>query len=297
MDIKHLQYFIEVTKLKSFSKAAEHLFITQPTISKMIRNLEDELGVPLFDRTKKTVELTDAGRIIFDQATVIDKAFKDLRFQLDNLLELKKGSIRIGLPPMIGSLYFPDIIGRFHEHYPDISIQLVEYGSKRIEDEIDKGDLDLGVVVLPVNNSVFHSFSFEKENIQLVIPSSHRFASLSSIDLESLKDENFILFNEDFALHNRIISSCAMAGFQPNIISESSQWDFIGKMVSSRLGVALMPESICKDLTSDVSVLNVTSPSIYWELAIIWRKNKYLSYAAKEWLTFTQEQLNKKYRR
>lgn len=291
MDIKHLQYFIEVSRMKSFSKAAEHLYVTQPTISKMIRNLERELGVSLFARTNKSVELTDAGEVIFEQAKVIDKAFKDLEFQLENLTDLKKGNIHIGLPPMIGSLYFPDIIGGFHDRYPDITIRLFEVGSKRIEDEISKGDLDIGVVVLPVNEKVFDSFSFEKEEIKLVVSASHRFADLKEIELSQLKDENFILFNDDFALHSRIISSCASAGFQPNIISESSQWDFIGKMAASKLGIALMPESICRDLTSDVSILSVSDPSIHWELAVIWLKDAYLSYAGREWLKYAKTKL------
>ncbi len=291
MDIKHLQYFIEVSRLKSFSKAAEHLYVTQPTISKMIRNLENELGVSLFARTSKRVELTDAGEVIFEQAKVIDKAFKDLEFQLENLTDLKKGNIHIGLPPMIGSLYFPDIIGGFHDEYPDISIQLFEYGAKRIEEEISKGDLDTGVVVLPVNEKIFDYFSFEKEEIKLVVSSSHRLSGQKEVKLEDLRDENFILFNEDFALHSRIISSCASAGFHPTIISESSQWDFIGKMAASKLGIALMPESICKDLNNNVSVLTVTDPPIHWELAVIWRKDMYLSYAAREWLKYTKAKL------
>ncbi|WP_261129819.1 cidABC operon transcriptional activator CidR [Bacillus sp. Marseille-Q3570] len=291
MDIKHLQYFIEVTRLRSFSKAAEHMYVTQPTISKMLKNLENELGVHLFDRKSKKVELTDAGKVIYEQALVIDKAFKDLQYQLDNLQELKKGHIRIGLPPMIGSLHFPNIIGRFQERYPEISIQLVEKGSKRIEEDIDKGDLDLGVVVLPVNENLFEFYSFEREKLKLVIPPDHPFSKSEKIELAKLKDENFILFTEDFALHNRIISSCAVAGFKPSIVSESSQWDFIGKMVASKLGIAFMPESICKAVHSDVAILDVIDPSISWELAIIWRKKAYLSFAAREWLDFTIEKL------
>ncbi|WP_408009804.1 cidABC operon transcriptional activator CidR [Pseudalkalibacillus sp. A8] len=291
MDIKHLQYFIEVTRLKSFSKAAEHLFVTQPTISKMLKNLESELGVPLFDRRGNKVELTDSGKVIYEQAQVIDKAFKDLQFQLDNLQDLKKGHISIGLPPMIGSLHFPNVIGRFQEQYPDITIQLVEKGSKRIEEDIAKGDLDIGVVVLPVNQNIFDFFPFEKEKLQLVVPLEHWSSKKEKVSLGQLKNEDFILFNEDFALHNRIISSCTVAGFKPNIISESSQWDFIGKMVASKLGIALMPASICKDVTSDVAIIDVTDPSINWELALIWRKKAYLSYASREWLNFTIEQL------
>lgn len=108
MDIKHLQYFIAVARLNSFSRAANHLFITQPTISKMIKNLEIELGVTLFERSRKKFTLTDAGHVLFRQAQAIDKAFQNLEVELDALLGLKKGLIRVGLPPIIDSRFFPN---------------------------------------------------------------------------------------------------------------------------------------------------------------------------------------------
>ena len=92
MDIKHLQYFIQVTHFKSFTKAAEHLFITQPTISKMIKNLETELGVELFDRSRKQLTLTDAGRVVLEQAKLIDLAFNNLEREIESLLGLHKGT-------------------------------------------------------------------------------------------------------------------------------------------------------------------------------------------------------------
>lgn len=113
MDIKHLQYFIEVTNFNSFTRAADHLFITQPTISKMIKNLETELGVELFDRSRKQLILTDAGRVVLEQAKLIDKAFHNLETEMDNLLGLKKGHIRIGLPPIIDASFFPEFLAVF----------------------------------------------------------------------------------------------------------------------------------------------------------------------------------------
>lgn len=115
LDIKHLQYFIQVTHFNSFTKAAEHLYITQPTISKMIKNLETELGVELFDRSRKQLTLTDAGRVVLEQAKLIDKAFSNLETEMEYLSGLKKGHIRLGLPPIIDASFFPKIIGRFHE--------------------------------------------------------------------------------------------------------------------------------------------------------------------------------------
>ncbi|WP_309089986.1 cidABC operon transcriptional activator CidR [Domibacillus sp.] len=293
MDIKHLQYFIEVSNFNSFSKAADHLFITQPTISKMIKNLEVELGVELFDRSRKKLALTDAGKILLEQAKLVNKAFRNLETELDNLLELKTGHIRIGLPPIFDAHFFLKVVGLFHEKYPGITFQLKEEGSKSIEDAVEQNELDVGVIVLPTQDELFHHFAFMEEDLMLILPISHPLAGRVEIDLASLSSESFILFNKDFALNDRIISSCNDAGFQPRVISESSQWSFIEEMVASKLGISLLPESICRHLSDHVCTVRVVNPSINWNLAIIWRKNQYLSYAAKEWLSFTKKELSK----
>lgn len=290
MDIKHLQYFIEVTNFNSFTRAADHLFITQPTISKMIKNLENELGVELFDRSRKQLVLTDAGRVVLEQAKLINKAFHNLETEMDNLLGLKKGHIRIGLPPIMDASFFPRILSRFHEDYPNITFQLVEDGSKKIEEAVQQDKLDIGVVVLPTNTVLFHHFSFLKEDIHLVVHPSHRLASQDEIDLIDLKDESFILSNKDYVLRDLIISSCKEAGFSPHIVTESSRWDFIEEMVYCKLGVALLPEGLCRQ-DHRVKTIKVRNPSINWELGCIWSKDQYLPYAAKEWLKYTKEAL------
>ncbi|WP_433748012.1 cidABC operon transcriptional activator CidR [Falsibacillus pallidus] len=291
MDIKHLQYFIEVANFNSFSRAAENLFITQPTISKMIKNLETELGIELFERSRKQLTLTDAGKIILEQAKLIDTAFKNLETELDNLTGLKKGHIRIGLPPIFNAHFFLKIVGKYHEMYPGITFQLVEDGSKKIEDDVSNNLLDAGVIVLPTKNDLFDHFAFMEEDLKLIIHPSHPLADREEINLVELKNESFILFNKDFVLNDRIVHSCTSVGFTPHIISESSQRSFIEEMVESKLGVSLLPESVCHNLNKNVKSVKIVNPSISWNLAIIWGKNQYMSYAAKEWLQFTKEQL------
>ncbi|MDQ0861915.1 LysR family transcriptional regulator [Bacillus sp. V2I10] len=293
MDIKHLQYFIEVSNFNSFSRAAEHLFITQPTISKMIKNLETELGVELFDRSRKKLALTDAGQIILEQAKLIDKAFNNLETELDNLTGLKKGHIRIGLPPIFDAHFFLKIVSSFHEKYPGITFQLVEDGSKKIEEDVGNNLLDVGIIVLPTKNDIFNHFSFMEEDLKLILHPSHPLAEREEVQLAELANESFILFNKDFVLNDRIILSCNSVGFNPHIISESSQQSFIEEMVAYKLGISLLPESICDNLNTHVKSVKVVNPSISWNLAIIWGKNQYFSYAAKEWLQFTKDQLKK----
>ncbi|WP_379130115.1 cidABC operon transcriptional activator CidR [Paenibacillus sp. sgz500958] len=296
MDIRQLEYFVQAARLSSFSKAAESLYITQPTISKMIRNLEVDLGADLFYREGKSIRLTDAGEILFTKAQNIVETFQSLPSELDSLRELKQGHIRIGLPPMVGSSFFPMVIGQFHKKYPAVTIRLYEDGAKKVEHDVETGLLDIGVVVLPVNNARFHHFSFIKEELQLILPLSHHLAGAESISLAELSEEEFILFREDFTLHDRIIMECAKAGFEPRVVYESSQWDLISRMVSAGLGIALLPETICRDMDrSRLAVVPMTGPAIPWQLGMIWRRDRYLSFAAREWLSFAKGILEQQY--
>ncbi|MBD3918323.1 LysR family transcriptional regulator [Paenibacillus sp. PR3] len=286
MDIKHLQYVIEVARTGSFTKAAQTMFVSQPTISKMIKSVEEELGVELFDRSGSRIVPTDVGQLIVDQANVIAHAFDNLTTGLDELASLRRGKLRIGLPPMAGASYFAEPIGRFHAMYPGISIELAEDGAKRIEADIENGALDFGVVLLPTKSELFESILIADERLMVLVHPEHRYAARGRIALTELEPEPLISFSEGFALHDRIPAACLSEGFRPNIVCESSQWDLIVRLVAANLGAALLPESICREAGDGVAAVALDQPIIPWRLAFVWRKDRYLSYAAKEWIRF-----------
>lgn len=286
-----MQYFIEVTRSGSFTQAANNLYITQPAISRIIKSLEDELGAPLFNRSRKHLTLTDAGRILYERAQLINEQSELLRAELDNLLHLKKGHIRIGLPSIVNSTFFSQLIASFHQEYPEITFQLEEDGSKRVEEHIKNDQLDFGVVVLPEHHDKFDYYTFVKEDLKLIVPVSHLLANKQTVSLVELKKEAFIMFNQDFALRDRIVTACSEVGFAPSIISETSQLDFIEEMVASNLGITLLPESTSNELTSDVKAINVSDPEIDWNLAVIWKKDARLSHVKQEFIRFAKEKL------
>lgn len=293
MDIRHLNYLLEVAKYRSFTKAAETLHVTQPTISKMIKAVEDELGVLLFDRSTKHIELTDAGRAILVQAQQIVHSFDHLASELADVMEMRKGTIRIGIPPMTGAPFFPAVIAEFHRLYPGIRIRLIEEGGRTIEREVENGSLDIGVAVLPVNEAQFEVLPFAVDDLKLILHPNHRLAGRESVLLEELRDEPFIMYREDFALHEMITTACIRAGFRPNIAYSSSQWDFISEMVAVGLGVALLPQTICRKLDPGrIAAAKLEAPAISWNLAMIWSKDRYLSFAGREWLRFARAQFS-----
>jgi len=290
VEIRHLQYVTEIVRQGSFTKAAEALHITQPTISKMVRNLEDELGAEVFARDGKQAKLTAAGEAIVRYAEPILQLFGQLKTEIDDLTYLHSGSIRIGLPPMAGSHFFPKVIKNFQESYPGIALKLVEDGAARIEESIADGTLDVGVVLWPLDSDALDSFPLAKERLKVIVHPGHRLAGRTNVELAELAEESFILFVSGFALHDRIIAECRSVGFEPRIVHESSQWDFIGEMVAEGLGIAMLPDTICRTLGPEkVSAVPLINPVIPWELVMAWKREGYQSMAAREWIRFTRE--------
>ena len=289
MDIRQLKYFIEVARHKSFTKAALALHVTQPTLSKMVKNLEDEMDVVLFDRSARQITLTDAGEVVYEQANKIVNSLDDLSASLYDVMHLKKGKIRIGLPPVISTLFFPTIIAEFQLAYPDVTVEIAEYGARKVEQKVLEGAVDLGFVMLPVDAEKFDVEPFVEQEIKLLVHESHPLANREVIDLIDFKDDPFLLLSKEFTLNSKTIDFCLSEGFSPRIAYESSQWDFIVGMVEKNLGVTLMPKLICdrvKDGPFKTLSLSHTFP---WRLGIIMAKNRYVPYISRSFITLVND--------
>src|SRR5690606_21403916 len=201
MDIRHLTYFIEVAKYKSFTKASKSLHLSQSTLSKVVKSLEDELRVELIDRSTKNIELTEAGEIVLAEGEMIMDSLNDLSTHLYDLMNLKKGKIKIGIPPIIGFLFLPKNIKGFHNLYPDIKIKLFEYDSKKVKQELCDGILDLGVVKLPVDEKEFDVVPFVQDELALFVHYYHPLAQRDKVEMKELKYETFIMYKQAFAIH------------------------------------------------------------------------------------------------
>jgi DNA-binding transcriptional LysR family regulator len=290
MEIRQLNYFLNVADQLSFTKASQILHISQPSLSKVIQIIEEELGVILFDRSTRRLQLTDDGKILVKFANTIMSSLEDLHVALAEGKQFKKGTIKLGLPPVIGVSFFPSIIAKFRNLYPQVQIQLIEEGGKIVEQSLLDGKIDLGVVVLPVNENNFETLPFVERCLSLIVHANHPLATKENIRLSELKNEHFILFKEGFSLYDRVREACISEGFEPLIAYESSQWDFIGEMVAADLGIALLPDMVCSKIDSrQIKVIPILIPQVNWNLALIWRKNNYLSHAAKAWIKFMGE--------
>ncbi|ARC86440.1 bacterial regulatory helix-turn-helix, lysR family protein [Clostridium argentinense CDC 2741] len=292
MSIRNLTYFVEVAKEKNFTRAANNLHLSQPALSKVIKNLENDLKVQLIDRQGKQFKLTDAGEIFYNNCeTALETINKELEKLYDSV-NFQKGKIIVGIPPVIGTAIFPTLLSNFKKTYPDIEIILIEGGANIIKDMIEEGEVDIGVVMLPFQSEQFHAIPMIYSESKLVVHKSHKFADRETVRLEEIKNENFVILSEEYMLYNQIISACKLKGFEPKIIFKSTQWDFLAEMVSINEGITILPASIIKVFKSnEIRSVSIVDPELPWNIGMIIKKNKYISYAMRTFIDFVKREV------
>ncbi|WP_207000140.1 LysR family transcriptional regulator [Trinickia mobilis] len=291
MELRALRYFVEVVRQQSFTVAAERMFVTQPTISKMVKALEDEIGAPLLLREGRQMVLTDEGRIVFQRGQEVLAAQAQLQAELDDVGTLGRGELAIGIPPMGGSLFTPTI-AEFRRRYPKIEQKLFEHGSRAIEAALIAGELELGGVLQPVDPNTFDVLPMTNQLLWIVARRGSRWDDAQSVPLSDLAREPFVFYNESLTLNDVVTEACRKIGFTPAIVGRSSHWDFMAALVHAGVGIALLPAPYCKRLdTAHFTCRPVVEPEIQWQMAVGWRKNGYLSHAARAWLAVARETL------
>jgi len=292
MDVQALRYFVEVARKQGFTRASESLHITQPAISKKVKALEEELGAPLLLREGRRVRLTEAGRLVLERAQGVLDALRVIEEEVVELAALRRGRLRVGMPPVVGVAFLPTLLAEYHRLYPNIALELREEGSHNIEALVLNRDLDVGAVVLPTDERAFATMPFVHEELRAVFHPSHPLARRRTVALRELAEVPFVLYRPEFALHGHIVDACRRAGFTPTVVSESSHWDFIVAMVAANIGVALLPQTICRQLDRrQVRTIRMEAPAIPWNVALIWRRDRQLPPATRAFLELAERRL------
>lgn len=289
MELRTLRAFVEVVRQGGFSPAAKVLFSTQPTVSKAVKQLEDELGVPLLDRIGHRSQLTAAGDIVYRRALVMLAEREGLVAELDDLRGLRRGSLRLGLPPLGASTLFAPLFAVYRARYPGVEIRLTEHGSKRLEEMLLEGEVELAASLLPAKDG-FEAQPVKLEPLMAVLPRDHALAGRERLGLSALASSPFILFEGGFALNQVLEDACARNGYAPQVAARSGQIDFIVELVAAGLGVAFLPRTIAEQrATPAVALALLDEPGTQWHMALVWRQGSYLSHAARAWLSLARE--------
>lgn len=284
MELRNLRVLVEVVRLGGFTEAARSLFSTQSTVSKSIRALEEELGVPLLHRASRKVAPTAAGEIAVRHGLKMLGLREDLLGEIAELKGLQRGTLRLGLPRVGSDTLFAPIFARFRALYPGIEIDLREAGSARLRDLLHSGELDLAGLLLPVSED-FETQDLAREPLVALLPEGHALARRDSIEPEDLAATPLVLFDKGFVLHAMVTQAFRARHLDPHIAVRTSQIGFMMELVAGGVGVAFLPRMIAQShLRAGVALVPLGDPALEWHMALAWRRGAYLCHAAQAWL-------------
>jgi DNA-binding transcriptional LysR family regulator len=288
--LRRLRLFVEVVRQGGFSRAAKAAFATQPTVSRAVKQLEDELGVPLLDRSDRRSRLTAAGRIVYGRAVSLLAEGGGLIAELDELRGLKRGTLHLGFPRVGSSAVFAPMFASFRRRHPGVEVELAVHDPKRLEEILRAGELDLAALVQPIPGDLDYQ-DVRTDPLVVLVPRDHALAGRKAVTVEKLAGFPFILFEEGFALNDLILDACRNKRIAPKIAARSGQVDFIFELVAAGVGIAFLPRVVAEQRPHRlVRRVPLDEPKCKWRIALAWRRGGYLSHAARAWLAHAREE-------
>lgn len=239
-EIQQLEYFLAVARAKSFSRAAEELAISQPTLSRAVLKLEEAIGEPLFERKPREVTLTDLGELFFDRAERIVVQLDDLLLEISDAGQ--KGRIRVAVIPTIAPYLLPNLLDRFAKVYPNVSVVIQEDTTNNILTMCKHGEVDLAILALPINVKYMEVEVLFEEELLLVMPKGHRLEKKSKIKLTDVQQFPFLMLGQAHCLSENIESFCKQESIEPVSISRTSQLATVQELVALDHGISIVPE-------------------------------------------------------
>lgn len=285
MDFRNLSYFQMVCKLGSFTKAAEYFNISQPSVTVAIQKLEEEMGVKLLERSQKKVSLTKAGKVFLNRTEVILNKVENLAIEMNEFQSSKKETIRIGIPPMLGSYLLPKILTEFTEHHSHVELCVYEIGSNKIKELLEFKELDLGIIILKMTSPLFEVEPLKLGEIKLILPPNHPLSKHSVVPFELLETEQFVLMSK--ALHQIIMNECKKHRITPKIVHKSAQFSTIQSLVSSGIGISFFPDIMTRNITNVIS-RSLAEP-LHITTGVVWRKDKLISSSQQKLIEFIKQ--------
>ena len=275
MELRHLRYFVTLADELHFGRAAERLHIAQPPLSQQIRQLERELGFELFHRTKRKVELSEAGEVFLVEVQQIFRQLEQAILLGRQVSRGEVGQLVVGFVSSAAYNILPDFLLHFRNNNPSINLELHELTTDEQLRWLESGRIDVGFLRPPVNKNIYESKIVFQESLVIALPENHRLANQDKVSLQCLTKEPFILFHRGLApgLYDVIISFCQQFDFSPSVAQEAIQMQTIVSLVAADIGVAIVPESLQNLGRTGVVYKYFVEETPQVSIAMIWRKN------------------------
>ncbi|GAA1367288.1 LysR family transcriptional regulator [Streptomyces beijiangensis] len=274
MQFQQLTYFVAVAEARHFTRAAEQVHVSQPSLSQQIRALEKELGAELFSRARGNITLTDAGEALLPLALRILADADTARHEVLELAQLRRGRVRLGATPSLCTGLLPDVLRAFHDQHPGIQLLIEEGGSHDLVRELARGALDLALVVLPLPTPSPALTTVELLQEDLVVVSSAASpAPRSPLRIADLEGEPMVMFRHGYDLRDLTLSACRAEGFEPYFTVEGGEMDAVLGFVRAGLGVAVVPSMVAARAGRDLLVTPLARPGLRRTIALAHRSD------------------------
>ncbi|MFF9349139.1 LysR family transcriptional regulator [Streptomyces sp. NPDC014734] len=285
MQFQQLTYFVAVAETRHFTRAAEEVHVSQPSLSQQIRALETELGAELFSRARGNITLTDAGEALLPLARRILADADTARHEVQELAQLRRGRVRLGATPSLCTGLLPDVLRAFHDRHPGIRLLLEEGGSLDLVRELARGALDLALVVLPLpaSSPALTTVELLQEDL-VVVSSAHapRPGRGGSVAVADLRNAPLVMFRHGYDLRDMTVAACRAEGFEPSFTVEGGEMDAVLGFVRAGLGIAVVPSMVAGRAGHDLRTTPLARPGLRRTIALAHRSDVAPPRAARE---------------
>ncbi len=280
MNLRDLRYLVALGDLKHFGRAAEASFVSQPTLSTQIKKFEDELGVPLIERNPRNVMLTDVGVAVVARARAILREADEIKNIARRAKDPESGMVKIGIFPTLGPYLLPHVVPNIVKRFPKLELMLFEEKTESILKKLHDGELDAGILALPIHDDTLHAEFLFEESFVLAVPKSSALAKLKKVKLSDLTNERLLLLDDGHCLRDQALEVCQMAGVGERAGFRATSLETLRHMVSANVGMTLLPALTVQPPvppTPNIVLIPFAEPAPHRRIAIVWRRTSALA--------------------
>jgi LysR family transcriptional regulator, cyn operon transcriptional activator len=291
IELRHLRYFLAVAENAHFTKAAQKLHVTQPTLSHQIRQLEGQLNLPLFDRVGRRVKLTAAGELLLPRARRVIRELEEAQCALGELHGLKRGDLKVGMVQTVNACVIPEIVSRFSAAHPGIRVTCFELAVDEIEAGLASGRIDLGISFLPASNKTLDGEKLFSEEIVAVVPAKHPIAKRRQIRVRDLAEFPLVLLSKNYCTRQLIDRAFVEAKTFPEVQVEMNSVESILSTVRQAQMATLLPTlALCKG-DRGLKAVPLIEPTPNRAVGLLWVKTAHRRAAAQRFAQITEKVL------
>ncbi len=276
LKLKDLRYLVAVADTRHFGRAAERSFVSQPTLSAQLKKLEEYLGVQLIERAPKRVQLTSAGEEIVERARRILESSDEIVELARGHLDPLSGRLRVALLPTIGPYLLPHVAARLRKQLPRLELMLYEYQTDLMLEKLHSGEIDVGILALPVPMDGLDSYELYKEPFTVAVPTAHKLAQRSTIKVADLSHETLLLLEDGHCLRDQALDICSGTDVHEKQDFRATSLETLRQMVASGVGITLLPELAARGAYGNargVAIRPFAKPVPTRTIGAVWRKS------------------------